>query len=191
MLKRAGVATISAWAAHALAWGVGLYMVFGPAYQGVSTTATAPGEPETNVVTTGHTQTLVEANSLWVIWILLVPIPLSGLALLTIRFTDTGQARRKALLWLPAVVLLAFCAVAIASIGCTCRRRWLSGYYLLDNARSGTYNMLVLICSIIRVSKWAAFPLRPGEPAGDIILCHVDGFWLWVILILTITTLTQ
>ena len=118
-LKRAGVATISAWAAHALAWGVGLYMAFGPVYQGVSVTPTLPGEPlgEPPRQATQYTATLLEANGLWVLWLLLIPILITGLVLLTIRFTHPGQARRKALLWPPAVVLLVFCVVAIASIG--------------------------------------------------------------------------
>ena len=115
MMKRAGVATISAWAAHALAWGAGLWMIFGPVYQGVSVTATLPGEPAGEA--TRHTATLVGENGLWVLWLLFIPILLSGLALLAIAFTDAAQARRKALLWLAALALLAFCLVGIFSIG--------------------------------------------------------------------------
>ena len=114
-MKRAGGATISAWAAHALAWGVGLYMVFGPVYQGVSVTPSQPGEPAGEV--TRHTATLVEANGLWALWLLFIPILLTGLALVSIYFTEVGQTRRRVLLWLPALVLMAFCAVAMASIG--------------------------------------------------------------------------
>ena len=102
-------------AAHALAWGVGLYMVFGPVYHGVQVTATLPDEPAGEA--TRRTQTLVEANGLWVLWLLLIPIVLSGLALSVIRFTDAGQTIRKVFLWLPALVLLAFCAVGMFSIG--------------------------------------------------------------------------
>lgn len=115
MMKRAGVATIAAWAAHALAWGAGLWMVFGPVYQGVSVTATPANEPAGEAVR--HTDTLVGTNGLWVLWLLLIPILLSGLALLAIRFTGAAQARRKALLWLAALALLAFCVVGIFSIG--------------------------------------------------------------------------
>ncbi len=95
----------------------GLWMALGPVYRGVSVTATPAGETAINDATTRHTATLVEANGFWVIWLLAVPILLSGMALLTIRFTDVGQARRKALLWLPALVLMAFCVVGIFSIG--------------------------------------------------------------------------
>ncbi len=90
-------------------------MVFGPVYQGVSVTATLADEPAGEA--SRHTATLVEANGLWVLWLLLIPILLSGLAPLAIRFTGTAQARRKALLWLAALALLAFCVVGIFSIG--------------------------------------------------------------------------
>ena len=115
MMKRAGVATISAWAAHALAWVAGLWFVFGPVYRGVSGTPSLPGESAGEV--TRHTTTLVGANGLWLLWLLLIPTLLSGLALLAIRFTDAGQARRRSLLWLAALALLAFCVVGIFSIG--------------------------------------------------------------------------
>lgn len=74
-----------------------------------------PGEPAREV--TRHTATLVEVNGLWVLWLLLIPVLLSGLALLSIRFTHAGQARRRAFLWLAALALLALCVVGILSIG--------------------------------------------------------------------------
>ena len=124
MLRRIGVTAISAWAAHGLAWGAGLWMALGPVYQGVSGTPTTPGESATYA--TRYTATLVEQNGLWVFWLLLVPIMLSALALLTIALTDAGQARRKALLWLPAIVLLASALWEYSPSGCsTYRRRWL------------------------------------------------------------------
>ena len=115
MMKRVGVAAISAWVAHALAWAAGLWFVFAPVYQGVSVTPTSPGEPAGDV--TRYTRTLVEVNGLWVLWLLLVPILLSGLALLVIRFTDAGQASRRAFPWLTALALLALCLAGILSIG--------------------------------------------------------------------------
>ena len=90
-------------------------MVFGLVYQGVSVTPSMPGEPAGE--TTRHTRTLVEANGLWVLWLLLIPVLLSGVALLAIVFIGTGQARRRVLLWTPALALLVFCAVGIFSIG--------------------------------------------------------------------------
>ena len=115
LLKRIGVTAIAAFSAHALAWVAGLWFVFGPVYRSVSGTPSVPGEPAGEV--TRHTATLLEANGLWVLWLLFIPILLSGLALSAIRFTDAGQAIRKVFLWLPTLVLLAFCAVGIFSIG--------------------------------------------------------------------------
>ncbi len=90
-------------------------MAFGPVYQGVSTTPTTPGGTATYA--TRQTATLVERNGLWVLWLLLVPVLLSGLALLIIRSTEAGHKRRKVFLWIPALALLAFCAVGMFSIG--------------------------------------------------------------------------
>ena len=113
--QRIGMTALLAGTAHALAWGVGIWMAVGPFYQGVSVTPTTSEETAGEAATV--TATLVEANGLWVIWLLLVPVLLSGIALLAIGITDAGQTRRKALLWMTALVLLAFCAVGIFSIG--------------------------------------------------------------------------
>ena len=115
MLKRASVTVLSAGAAHALAWGVGLWMAFGPVYHGVSVPATTAGEPAGDA--TRHTLTLVEANGLWVLWLLLIPVVMSGLALVAIAITMPGWTGRKALLWTPTLALLVFCVVGIFSIG--------------------------------------------------------------------------
>ena len=66
---------------------------------------------------TRYSATAIEANGLHVILLLLAPILLTGIALLALRLTAKSQAVRKVLLWSPAVVLLGFCFVAIASIG--------------------------------------------------------------------------
>ena len=112
-LKRIGVTAIAVLTAHALAWGVGLYMAFGPVYPAGSPIPMIPGEPLVRM----HSVTLVEEYGLWVLWLLLIPVLLSGVALLAIRFADAGSARRKALLWVAALALLALCAVGIFSIG--------------------------------------------------------------------------
>ena len=49
--------------------------------------------------------------------ILLVPVVLTGLALLTVLKTDAGQTRRKMRVWVLAVVLLVFCLLGSFSIG--------------------------------------------------------------------------
>ena len=66
---------------------------------------------------TRYSATAIEANGLYVILLLLVPILLTGIALLAFRLTAKSQTVRKVLHWGPAVVLLGFCFVAIASIG--------------------------------------------------------------------------
>ena len=57
------VASISAWTAHAMAWAAGLWLAFGPVYQGVE--ATLPGESGSEV--TRLSATMVEVNGLYVI----------------------------------------------------------------------------------------------------------------------------
>ena len=48
---------------------------------------------------------------------LLVPVILTGTALLAIHLANKSQTRRVVLLWGPVVLLLGFCFVAILSIG--------------------------------------------------------------------------
>ena len=116
---------VSAWTAHALAWAAGIWLTLGPAYEGVSPTPVLIHESETPVLRgdgagsepTRFTATLVEVNGLYVIFWLLVPVVLTGIALLTIQHTNNSQASRKILLWGPAVALLGFCAVTILSLG--------------------------------------------------------------------------
>ncbi len=109
-------ATISAWVAHALAWATGIWFVFGPAYAGESVTATRPGEPRGE--STRVTMNLIEANGLDVVFWLLVPLVLTGIALLAVHRPGSSQPGRKALLWITAVALLGYCAVLIfSSIG--------------------------------------------------------------------------
>ena len=80
MLKRMDITVVSACAAHLLTWCAGLWFAFGPVYQGVSVTATVPGGVASNA--TQHTATLVEQNGLWVIWLLMLPVLITGLVLL-------------------------------------------------------------------------------------------------------------
>ena len=107
------VASISAWTAHAIAWAAGLWLAFGPVYQGVE--ATLPGESGSEV--TRLSATMVEVNGLYVIPLLLVPVLLTGIALLALRLIDTCQTRRRVLLFGSAVGLLGFCAMGFLSFG--------------------------------------------------------------------------
>ena len=110
MFKSAKPAVVSAWAAHGLAWIAGIFLAFGPVYSGSSSS-------------------LVEKNGLYVIWLLLVPVLLTGIVVLAVRRADISQMRRFLLLWGSTMLLLVLCAVSILSIGCsTCRPplRWSS-----------------------------------------------------------------
>jgi len=114
-VKRCDAAVISAGVAHALAWVVALWLVVGPVYQGVSKTAVTPGDVAGEA--TPFTETLIEANGLSALPLLMAPVVLTAPALLAALLTDAGQARRKVILWVSAVLLLGFCAAGIASIG--------------------------------------------------------------------------
>ena len=116
---------VSAWTAHALAWAAGVWLTFGPAYEGVSVTPVLRDASETPVLrsdgsgseATRYTATLIEVNGPYVILGLLVPVVLTGIALLAVQLANNSQARRKILLWGPVAALLGFCAVSILSIG--------------------------------------------------------------------------
>ena len=114
-VKRFDVSAILTAVAHALAWAGALWLALGPVYQGVSVTAVTPGDVAGQPVR--FTATLIEANGLTVLPVLLAPVALTALALLAILLTDAGQARRRVFLWVSAALLLGFCAVGSLSIG--------------------------------------------------------------------------
>ena len=101
-MKSVEVATLSALAAHVLAWAGGVFLAFGPVYS--------------------NGETLVEVNGRWVIRLLLVPVVLTGIAMAAALLThrrqsNRGQSIRTMMLWSPAVVLLGLCVLAGLSIG--------------------------------------------------------------------------
>ena len=114
-LRFVDATTTLTWIAHALAWAAGAWLALGPVYQSVSIAATIPGEPAEEV--SRSTATLLEVNGLHGALLLLVPVILTGIAVLAIQFTNKSQTSRAALLWGPVVLLLGFCFVAILSIG--------------------------------------------------------------------------
>lgn len=95
--------TVAALAAHLLAWAPGLCLLFIPFYSSAGDGANSSA-------------TLMEANGAGVLWILLVPLLLTGIAAAAVLFVQR-RLYRKTLLWLPAIALLGFCLVAIFSIG--------------------------------------------------------------------------
>ena len=118
-----GGAGITAWVAHILAWGVGLWLAFGPVYSGVSATPLQVN-PETGQVigsetveVTRYTETFIEANGLWSILYMLVPIALTWLSVLAVILTNAPRRVRKGIQWVSVIALLAACLLSILSIG--------------------------------------------------------------------------
>ena len=102
------VTVVSAWTAHLLAWAASVWLLLGPAYQGVALTTEG---------TTRVSATFIETNGLHVIWVPIVPVLLSGVALMAFRRTGPGQTGHRLLLWSISVVFLGFCALGIFSFG--------------------------------------------------------------------------
>ena len=87
-----------------------------PVYGGMTVRASAPGEPPGEAIR--HSATLIAANGLLHVGLLLlIPLALTGMAVLAIYFTHRWEKLHRWLLWLPAIVLLGFCVVAMMSIG--------------------------------------------------------------------------
>ena len=114
---------IAAWVAHLLAWAAGLGLVFAPAYRGVTTTPVQV-DPATGQVIgpntlemSSQTATLIEVNGLHAGLLLLVPIALTGLAVLAVRFTGVVWFLRKLLQGALAALFLVGCFLAMFSIG--------------------------------------------------------------------------
>ena len=115
LIEVANPSAFSTGIAHGLAWGVVIWLAFGSVYQGMSVAPVGPGETPNEPTRTSAS--LIEVNGWQVLPILLVPAALTGLALLTVLLTHTGQTRRKVLLWVLAVLLLVFCVLASFSLG--------------------------------------------------------------------------
>ena len=99
---------IAAWTAHLLSWAASFWLVLGPAYQGVSITTQG---------TTRVSATFIETNGLHVIWVLIVPVLLSGIALMALLRTCPGQTGRRLLLSTISGLFLGFCALGFLSFG--------------------------------------------------------------------------
>ncbi len=123
------VSSVSAWSAHGLAWIAGIWLALGPVYQGVSPPVVVQSESvspasgneaaipvlddESGGETKRFTATLIEQNGLWVLWLLLVPVLLTGNVLRAVWQNNA----RNALLWGIALALLGLCVLAGYSIG--------------------------------------------------------------------------
>ena len=103
--------------AHVAAWAAFLWLVFWPfAYRGVSTQAAPPGSDAAPVVTE-LSASFIETNGLWVVFPLLIPVVLTGLAYLAGWYWNSMRWTRSAFLWALAFLTLGFCALGILSIG--------------------------------------------------------------------------
>ena len=89
------ITTVSAWTAHGLAWVLGVWGSIG-------------------IIATGM---FVERSGLTLVPAFLVPVLLTYIPLAAIHLVKPGQAKRKILLWCPAVALLAICMVLFLSYG--------------------------------------------------------------------------
>ena len=89
-----GIATVSALAAHLLAWAAGVFLAFAADYSG--------------------SETSVEVYVRSVILVLLLPVVLTGIAVATALLADRKRSIREGsirtmLLWSTAIVLLGLC----------------------------------------------------------------------------------
>ena len=105
-----------------MTWGLLFWMAFGPVYQGVTVTAVAVAEQGSVPQSRRTTESLVEANGLRVLPIILVPVALTGTGLLAAFKRGTVEQGRllriwRAYSWASALLLLAFSAIATLSIG--------------------------------------------------------------------------
>ncbi len=101
MFRSINRVVVSALVAHAFAWTAGAFLAFAPLYSGYS----SGGET--------HTSTLIEVNGSWGVFVLSVPILLTGLVLRHVWQDDAGIA----LPWIVALVLVILCFLAIFSVG--------------------------------------------------------------------------
>ena len=116
-------AGIASWVSHLLAWAAGLGLVFAPTYRG-GTTTPVQVDPTTGQVIgpntvemTSQAATLIEVNGASAALPLMVPIALTGLAILAVRFTSVDRFLRKVLQGCLAALLLVGCLLAMFSIG--------------------------------------------------------------------------
>lgn len=118
---------VSASVAHVLAWAAFLWLAFWPfPYRGVSATPVQVdelGNPVGNAVGTAQIETvqysasLIEVNGLGVLAPLLIPVALTGLALIVLLTWRARNLGNIVALWVMTVALLAFCLLASLSFG--------------------------------------------------------------------------
>ena len=113
---------VSAWAAHLLAWAASAWLAFAPFSKGVYYSGVqGRSEPSSSTLNpeewTHYTETLIEANGLWVVPYLIIPLILTGIVVFTVHRADIGKVWRKVLIWVAVVALFGFCVLTLFSIG--------------------------------------------------------------------------
>ncbi|MCY4576369.1 MAG: hypothetical protein OXC55_07215 [Chloroflexi bacterium] len=111
-MRRPRLAITLAVVAHLLTWAVLLFFAFGPVYSGYSSSS------DGGMMATQRSG--LEVNGAYIFVPLMVPVVLTVIPVVTLRFTDRTKRVRGPLLWIPFVLLLGFCVLAVWSIGIFC-----------------------------------------------------------------------
>ena len=113
------MASVSAAAAHVLAWAAFLGIALWPCvYQGVAATPVTPSEAATAEVETARLcASFVEVNGLAALVPLFMPVLFTALALFLVLTRREWRVWSVLILWLLAVALLAFCVLGYLSFG--------------------------------------------------------------------------
>ena len=102
----------------AAVWSVALIVLalVAPAYQTGSDSATMAPDGTTTITTgTTGTATMVQVNGIWVVLLLCIPLAVTGLVALLLRFADRTEARIGA--WALTLLLCGFCVLGLMSVG--------------------------------------------------------------------------
>jgi hypothetical protein len=105
-------------AAHVLAWLGFLFLVSWsasyPAYEGVTATATTPGEAPVEVEQS--TATLFQVNGYRIIFLFLIPVIISGVALFSVYAEQKLGAKTGLTAWAAAITLVLFVGISFVTI---------------------------------------------------------------------------
>ena len=114
-MRTSRVALVSAAVAHALAWAAFLFVLLVPAYEVEMAEATLPGEQPADAERT--TESFADVNGLYGVAAALLPVVMTGAAVLGTLALGGRLLVRLAVLGTALIAVLAFCFAAILSIG--------------------------------------------------------------------------
>lgn len=116
MLDFKNPAAILGMIAHGLAWVAFVWLAFWPySYYGTETTPVGPDGSGGEVVS--YSASIIDVNGLGIVIPLLVPVALTAAGFLIVLLVRGRPVKFMVLLWLMAVLMLAFCLLALLSIG--------------------------------------------------------------------------